>query len=289
MNCLGLKNSIVKIYLELFVPNKHKRSLLKAKWAKNNIKKYAEIALSNPENFKKTEEQEAKIIWQYWHQGEKNAPELIKKCLESTKKHYPDYQVIVLDFNSIKDYIQLPERYYGLLKKKKIPIAIFSDILRLYLLSKYGGMWVDSTMYSTGKLPDEILNSSFFVFQKDQTIDPMGNCMSCYFIKAKKNSFWINVIKQALEEYWSENNYLVNYFLFEHMVTILANALKEKWDKIPYFKASVTCDMQFNFHQKYNEEKFKNILNTIPIHKLTYKNFPNEIPNDTFGAKLLQL
>ena len=33
--------------------------------------------------------------------------------------------------------------------ENKIPIAIFSDILRLNLLKQYGGVWVDSTIYLT--------------------------------------------------------------------------------------------------------------------------------------------
>ena len=31
--------------------------------------------------------------------------------------------------------------------KGQIPAALFSDLLRLQLLIKYGGMWIDSTVF----------------------------------------------------------------------------------------------------------------------------------------------
>lgn len=289
MNNLKLKNSIIKILLELFIFNKEKRSILKAKWAKLNIEKYAKLALKKYTCFKSQTEIESKIIWQYWHQHESNAPEIVKKCLESTKKYYPDYKINVLNFKTVKNYINLPEKFYTLLEEKKIPIAIFSDILRLNLLSKYGGIWIDSTMLSTSRLDDEILNSSFFVYQKNPKIDKMQNCMSCYFIKSNANNLWTNLIKEALELYWNENDYLINYFMFEHMVTILADFLKNEWVKIPYHNTDKVTSMQDNMFKKYSEEEFNKILNNSAIHKLTYKSIPKDIDKETNLAKILEL
>ncbi|MBQ4646383.1 MAG: hypothetical protein IJB79_03445 [Candidatus Gastranaerophilales bacterium] len=287
-----LTNSIAKIFFEVFIFDREKRSLLKAKWAKLNIKKYALKALDEIETYKKLEEKEAKIIWQYWHQGEKNAPEIIKKCLESTKRHYPDYQINVLSFETIKDYIELPQRFYWLLKNKKISTAHFSDILRLNLLSKYGGIWIDATMYSTSKLPQEILDSNFFVYQKNSEIDPMGNCMSCYFIKANANNLWLNMIKKSLENYWSENDFVVNYFLFEHLTTILLNEselLKDLWNEMPCIYTNNICAIQDKKFDKINECDFNKILNATAIHKLTYKTIPEGYnKKDTYLYELLE-
>ena len=147
-------------------------------------------------------------------------------------------------------------------------------------------------MYSTSKLPQEILDSNFFVYQKNSEIDPMGNCMSCYFIKANANNLWLNMIKKSLENYWSENDFVVNYFLFEHLTTILLNEselLKDLWNKMPAYKAGETCEMQFKFFKNYDKEDFEEILNRNQIHKLTYKNIPNTIKKDTYGSQLLEI
>ena len=158
-------NNLVKIFLELFVFDRKLRARLKTRFAKAYLKKYVDYGIK----IKTTPQSEYKgndIIWQYWHQGIDDAPELIKKCFESVRNHMPGKKQVIITFDTIKDYIELPKRYYDLLENKKIPIAIFSDILRVYLLNKYGGSWVDSTIYLTDKIPDDIMNSNFCVLQK---------------------------------------------------------------------------------------------------------------------------
>ena len=287
---LKFQNSIVKILLELFVFNKQKRSILKAKWAKHNLKKYIECANASTES----DCENPKIIWQYWHQGEDNAPTIIKKCLSSIKKHYHDYQINVLSYDTIKHYIDLPERFYWLLENKKMPIALFSDVLRLYLLAKYGGVWIDATMYATGKLSDEILEADFFMFQKKPEVDPMQNNNSCYFIKANKDSVILQSIKKTIEKYWSENDFVLNYFMFEHMVTLLSKTneeLSQAWNKMPRIYTDYVCAIQDMKFQKVDEGGvFDKILIATPIHKLTYKTIPeNYSENGTYLSKLLEV
>ena len=145
-------NSIYKIFLELFIFDKKLRAKLKARFAKLYLKKYVDFGINCKINKNKNRKDE-KIIWQYWHQGAKEAPKIIKKCLLSVKEQMKGYKQIVLDYNSIKDYVELPDRYYRLLEDKKMKIAHFSNVLRVYLLEKYGGAWVDSKNYLSGKIP----------------------------------------------------------------------------------------------------------------------------------------
>ena len=86
MNTLKLQNSIFKIIIELFIWNKKARSKAKANWTKWHLKKYVDKAIKETqiENIKTNNERP--IIWQYWHQGIENAPLLIQKCIELTKK-----------------------------------------------------------------------------------------------------------------------------------------------------------------------------------------------------------
>ena len=289
MSILKIKNSIVKLFLELLIINKQKRSILKAKWAKHNFKKY--LVASTKQNNSK-EEKEEKIIWQYWHQGEEKAPDIVKKCLNSIKRHYPDYQINVLSFNTISNYIELPQRFYWLLENKKISTAHFSDVLRLYLLSKYGGLWIDATMYATGKLSDEILEADFFMFQKNPKIDQMQNNSSCYLIKSKKHNIFLGSIKSSIEKYWSKNDFIINYFMFEHMVTLLSNLNKElieEWEKMPCIYTKNVTAIQDKKFEKLDKADFDNILKETQIHKLTYKTIPeNYKEENTYLSKLLE-
>ena len=47
-------------------------------------------------------------IFTIWQQGEENAPELVKSCFRSIRKHCKQ-ELVVLDDNNIFDYITLPD------------------------------------------------------------------------------------------------------------------------------------------------------------------------------------
>ena len=287
MNFLKIKNTVFKLLTEIFVFDRKKRKILKARWAKKHVRKYVDAAVSAIDSAQIAGEtsRDCKVIWQYWHQGVENAPLLIQKCFESVKKFHPDWEVKILSFDTIGEYVTLPEKYYDLLAKGKIPIAIFSDVLRLYLLREYGGLWIDSTIFLTDRLNDDILDAEFMVMQKDIATDPAENIMSCFFIRSKSNALLLEAIRRSIENYWQENDYLVNYFIFEHIATLLANgndALKTAWAKIPFYSAEDAGILQTRLFDAYDETVFKEIKQLTSIHKLTYKKSFDHVAEDSF-------
>ena len=290
MNLLKLQNSVFKIFIELFIWNKKTRSRVKANWAKLHLKKHVDFALKTTEIKTCKNKNDRPIIWQYWHQGAENAPLLIQKCLESTKLHNPNCDIKVLSFDTISDYAKIPQRYYDLLEQKKIPIAIFSDILRLYLLTTYGGTWVDSTIFFTDKIPQSILNSDFCTVKKDHKTDSFGDRMSCYFIHAKQDSEFIHLTRNTLENYWKENDYLVHYFIFEHVVSMIAESspeLEEKWKKMEYISAEDLSYMREFLYQDFDTKLFEEIKNKSFMHKLSYKILKDESSGKSLYDKLV--
>lgn len=83
-----------------------------------------------------------KIIWSYW---EGSPSRLAEICIQSWKKQNPDFVIIVLDRCAIKTFIpELTEARIKFLAKDHI--AKVSDAVRLCLVAKYGGYWVDATI-----------------------------------------------------------------------------------------------------------------------------------------------
>lgn len=282
-------NSIYKIFLELFIFDKKLRAKLKARFAKLYLKKYVDFGINCKINKNKNRKDE-KIIWQYWHQGTKEAPKIIKKCLLSVKEQMKGYKQIVLDYNSIKNYVELPDRYYRLLEDKKMKIAHFSDVLRVYLLEKYGGTWIDSTIYLTDKIPDEIMNSNFCILQKDILSDLSGNNNSCFFIHNKEYSAHIAMMKNILDKYWAENDFVINYFMFEHISTMLSQIkgeLKDEWDNMPRYSAEITGELQKHLFDEFKIDEFEKIKKLTPIHKLTYKKPKKTAQKNTYYDYIL--
>ena len=150
-----------------------------------------------------------KFIWIYWHQGWNNAPEIIKICRESWIKKNTEWKVKSLDNNCINKYIDIKIKKSIL---NTLCIAHQSDIFRLYLLDKYGGVWVDASLFCIEPLDnwiDKYITSGLFMFESNTKLTIMAN----WFIAAKKNNLLIKKIKLELTKYWTKNNFIKNIFL----------------------------------------------------------------------------
>ena len=251
-------NSIVKICLEIFVFDRKIRRILKGNWAKFYLRKYVAkgcktsitvIARSSGEDWRRSnpqnnmdchEEQsssrndsipvtniaEPQIIWQYWESKDGSIPPLVQACLNSVDKFKGDRKRIILNPDNVKDYVNIPEIFWRMREKGLIKTAFFSDILRTCLLIQHGGIWMDATVLLTEELPEYIANSELFVFQNDLKIDLDGLNMASYFIVAKPNNPILVQTLKAMEAYWKENRFLVNYFTFLHAFTMVTQKNK---------------------------------------------------------------
>jgi len=88
-----------------------------------------------------TEPEIPKIIWSYW--VEEDLPELVQKCVDSWKKFNPDYEIRILNQNSVKKWIH--DLDLQSLKMNDGP-ARESDFVRLSILPIYGGIWADASI-----------------------------------------------------------------------------------------------------------------------------------------------
>ncbi|PWD85340.1 capsular polysaccharide synthesis protein [Ignatzschineria cameli] len=239
----------------------------------------------------------SKIIWQYWGQGIRNAPQIVEKCYKSIDKYRGDYLIIRLDDDSLKEYINIPDFILKKYQEQIIPQALFSDIIRLALLHAYGGIWIDSTMLLTDSMPENLLAVDFFAFQRtNDAIDKEKwekfsfqyfgwnpshtvNMLNSFMI-AKKNNLIINRLLNLLINYWRDNNFVDFYFLFQVFFNELAT--REFYGKTgPIIDDTLPHLLQFNLDFPYSQAQFDKIKNRCFIHKLTHKK-ESIIPNSFY-------
>lgn len=241
-------------------------------------------------------------IWQLWLQGEDNMPPIIKSCTNSVKYYHPD-EVIMLTADNLNDYIDLPDYIIEKHKKGIITYANLSDMIRTMLLSKYGGCWVDSTIYLTGRIPDDILNSDFFTFSSYDShvynnIESYEEFkMYCnyfrkpisvespFFIKSNPGGEIVNQIFALFAEYWKHENSIIDYLMidqFFNMVLIHNNNLRKQFLDMPKYYLSDVFVLQDALFEHFNTEIFNTIKRGSNIHKLTHKNLKRNPYNDSF-------
>ena len=90
---------------------------------------------------------------------------LVKSCYKSVKREFPDYKnLTVLTAQTIQQYVTIPEEILYKWNKGIINNANFSDVLRVEILSKYGGIWLDATVYCTGSTIKELIEKNPFFY-----------------------------------------------------------------------------------------------------------------------------
>ena len=212
-----------------------------------------------------------KIIWTCWLQGLENAPELVKRCIENMRQYANGYKVEVIDQNNVSQFVQLPDFVVSKYKAGIIPHAHFSDMIRLALLEKYGGVWIDSTIFMTDVLPDYILDADMFVFRGSG----LGHARIYNpFLAAKPHHPIVQSMQQLLYAYWEKENKLVSYSIFHlfFAIAIEQSRLNQSlWNEVPNVSGTQMFYFQSRLGKPYSEKAYQLATQLSSLHKLTYK------------------
>lgn len=108
-----------------------------------------------------------KIIWFLWLQGLSEAPEIVRRCHDSWRRHNPDWELRTLDRAALGRLIDL-DALLGRQLSAISPQAL-SDIARVGLLAAHGGVWADASTFCQRPLDDWLpgeLGGGLFAFTR---------------------------------------------------------------------------------------------------------------------------
>ncbi len=106
-----------------------------------------------------------RVVWIYWQQGEDNAPEIVKRCVASWRIRNPGWSIRVLDAGSVQGPAGLSQEWFT--GRTDISLQFLSDMIRVALLSRHGGVWADASVFCSQPLDDWLpqrMPSGFFAF-----------------------------------------------------------------------------------------------------------------------------
>ncbi len=209
-----------------------------------------------------------KIIWTCWWQGEENMPPVVKRCIASMRRHCPDYELRIITADNMQNYIELPDYVMQKYKKGRITRTQLSDLLRVALLTCYGGMWMDATVYLTAPLPATITDAPFFAFHGHEIYQSQS-----WFLRAADNDKIINCLKNLMFAYWKHENKMINYFLvyLAYDVVVTANPqCAKQWEQTPLIYDDC-YELADNYFAPYTPQKWAQIKAKTTIHKLSWK------------------
>jgi hypothetical protein len=87
-----------------------------------------------------------RCIWTYW---KGDIPYFVHRCIDSWRKNNPTYKIIVLRKQTLSDYIDVD---LDKLRHANDSQARFADFVRLHVLARHGGMWMDASVICNGSI-----------------------------------------------------------------------------------------------------------------------------------------
>jgi Capsular polysaccharide synthesis protein len=179
-----------------------------------------------------------KTIWCLWLQGWANAPDLVKACGASWRQHNPDWTIHYLSREALGAWLE-PSADLEAIYPKNLPPEALSDVLRIELLRRFGGVWIDSTVYCLRPLDGWIhqaMPRGFFAFSRPAP----DRMLSTWFLAAERGCHIIEAWRERTLAYWKDRQERDYYFWF-HRLFEQAYAsdveFREIWDATPKLSA----------------------------------------------------
>ena len=173
-----------------------------------------------------------RVIWMFWDGPLETAPTFIKYAIDSWKKKNPKWDVRVLSDASLLRYIDCTY----LDEKKKIQGR--SDAIRLALLERHGGVWVDASCSCLKPLDDwlpVVMQSGFFAFPDTHP----GRIVQTWFLAAAPGNHLVREWSRLANRYYSRVGkppYFWVFFLFEYLTRTDLEAARV-WEFTPKISA----------------------------------------------------
>lgn len=180
-------------------------------------------------------------IWVLWLQGEANAPAVARKRISQMRKFANGHPVRVVDLTMLRELVDIPDSYYDKFERGLITPAGFSDIARVWLLSTYGGLWLDSSVYLARPIPDVVWAAPTWRGKRLEMFPYEPVCIDIcewqgYFWRSGPEDQLTLFVREFFEEYLERYERFLDYLLLNHIVKIgreLVPAIKRQYDAVP--------------------------------------------------------
>lgn len=241
--------------------------------------KYKKYLIRFDEKYEETEHKGSNKIWICWFQGINEAPDIVKKCIESIEKNNPNKEVVIITSSNLHDYVEFPKFIEEKWKSGVITHTHMTDLLRLELLIRYGGTWIDATVFcSSSNIPSYFFDSDLFFYQLLKPgRDGNGIYLSSWFMSAKTNNKILMATRELCYEYWKDNDTMWDYFLLHDFLSIVLEYYPDDWKRIIPRDNATPHMLLLRLFDKYDEDTWNAIKSQTPFHKLTYKFSTNDI------------
>ena len=155
-----------------------------------------------------------KKLWVFWHVAENESSDLIKLSYKSMRKMLPDYEFNQINFNNYKNFVD-DKQIITIIDNVNIPINYKSDLIRLYLINRYGGVYLDASTLLLQPLDWINMSGEFdtiMCINGDHTTDKNKPVLESWFIVSKPNQQFLSIVLKILTKILSDYENINNHY-----------------------------------------------------------------------------
>ena len=224
-------------------------------------------------------------IWMFWYTGFDSAPPVVKKCV-SIIQNLVGADLVLIDKYNLNKYFESEGRIKEYFEQGLITIQTFADILRCYLLCRYGGFWFDSTLFVTREnFISNHQNMMFFSIKHLKNDLLMKKKWNEYFTKGRwsiygcgsgKDNPLFSFIYRMYVYYYSKYETCFDYFQTDYIWLYAYENFAWAKEMIDAVEPSVSCSYWLGQHllKPFNQEKWNKIIAENEFQKLNWRKTP---------------
>lgn len=176
-------------------------------------------------------------IWVFWWQGQENMPEVIRMCHESRIRNCCAHPIILLTEKNIKEYVDFPEFVWSQFENKKLRIQHLADMIRVQLIRKHGGLWLDASIYCMNELDESIFHLPLYSLKGEMNERYVSNNQwTTFVIGGMKNNVLCSFLDDFFIEYCRTGKRFIDYFMFDCAIALAYENIRQvkiEIDKLP--------------------------------------------------------
>ena len=224
-------------------------------------------------------------IWVCWWSGLNYAPELVRICVESTYQNAGNHPVHLITEETYQNYLEIPGYMLEKVESGKMGFAHLADYIRVKLLADYGGLWLDATIFCSGRIPDICFDLPVFTCKGPVR---KGHYLSDYrwvtfCLGGWRENVFYRILAEVFETYWSKNKYAVDYLFFDHIILSIYEqhpVVRKLLDDIPDNNIH-RDDLQAAMNAALPAKEFGRVLHEDTVlYKLSWREIYSEFTED---------
>ncbi len=212
------------------------------------------------------------FIWVCWMQGEDKMPETIATCYKSLLRNKGSYNVQLISYSNYRKYVDLPDYIVTKHEAGVISNTHFSDVIRCYLLWKYGGIWIDAALFVT-----KVVDYNGITFSSPKMAFDSSNSINLKWtvgcLAAGKNFLLFEFAYKYLFAYWRKYDTPIVYLLLDHVFELAYlnnDTVKMVIDGVPLNNEGLHW-CRYHFNDKCDTRVYNELIENNQFLSLTWR------------------